>query len=71
LSDGDLKWSFTPATDWTVGEYLLSASPILEDPSGNQIGRAFEVDMKKNAPTVDFRRSVPFRVNGAAPRPGA
>jgi hypothetical protein len=67
LRDGDLKWSFTPATDWTVGEYLLSASPILEDPSGNQIGRAFEVDMKKDAPTVDARRSVPFRVNG---RPG-
>jgi hypothetical protein len=71
LSDGDRRWSFTPATDWAVGEYLLFASPILEDPSGNQIGRAFEVDMNKNASPVDARRSVPFRVTGPLQRPEA
>jgi hypothetical protein len=69
LSDGALKWSFTPAADWIAGEYLLSASPILEDPSGNQVGRAFEIDMKRNAPPVDVRRSVPFRVSRPSHRP--
>jgi len=68
LSDGDLRWSFTPTIDWPVGEYLLSALPILEDPSGNQVGRAFEVDMKNNAPPIDVRRSVPFRVTGSPQR---
>ena len=65
MADGDLRWTFTPAADWTAGEYVLAALPILEDPSGNQVGRAFEVDMKKTAPAVNARRSVPFRVDGA------
>jgi hypothetical protein len=65
VSDGDLQWSFTPASVWTAGEYRLSALPILEDPSGNQIGRAFELDMKEDAPRADARRSVPFRVTPA------
>jgi hypothetical protein len=69
LSDGDLRWSFTPAADWAAGEYRLSALPILEDPSGNQIGRAFEVDMKKDAPAADVRRSVSFRIAEAPARP--
>ena len=63
VRDGDLQWSFTPASAWTAGEYRLSALPVLEDPSGNQIGRAFEVDMKKDAPPVEAKRSLAFRVN--------
>ena len=38
---------FRPAAPWTAGEYQLVALSILEDPAGNRIGRAFEVDMTK------------------------
>ena len=63
LQPGDARWSFTPADDWSAGDYRVAADPILEDPSGNQIGRAFEVDMKKQPTSVpDVARSIKFRV---------
>jgi hypothetical protein len=39
----DTVWSLTPVAPWQSGEYNLVAQPFLEDPQGNQIGRAFEV----------------------------
>jgi hypothetical protein len=63
LEAGDVRWSFTPTDDWSAGDYRLSADPVLEDPSGNQIGRAFELDMKRQTtvqPNVE--RSIKFRV---------
>ena len=60
---GDLTWSFTPDTPWTTGDHELSALPFIEDPSGNQVGRAFEVDMKKAAPPIEARRTIPFKVS--------
>ena len=55
--DGDVvvdqqetRWTFTPKDAWRAGTYELLALDILEDPAGNQIGRAFEVD---NFETVD------------------
>ena len=39
----DVGWTFIPATAWTAGDYNLVAQGFLEDPQGNQIGRAFEV----------------------------
>jgi hypothetical protein len=38
----DVGWTFIPATAWTAGAYNLVAQGFLEDPQGNQIGRAFE-----------------------------
>ena len=35
-------WTLTPVAPWQTGEYNLVAQPFLEDPQGNQIGRAFE-----------------------------
>ena len=59
----DTKWTFTPAQPWRAGAYALTALTILEDPSGNQIGRAFEVLRPTPAPatTVD-RVTLPFSV---------
>jgi hypothetical protein len=70
LADGDLVWSFIPEAAWAAGEYRLTALPLLEDPAGNQIGRAFEVDMNREAPPANATRSVAFRVPaaGASPR---
>ncbi len=60
LAIGDKRWSFDPRDAWIAGEYRLIADPILEDPSGNQIGRAFEVDGKAKA--VDAPHSRAFQI---------
>ncbi len=60
------RWLFRPRTSWPGGDYRLVALAILEDPAGNRIDRAFEVDTSK-APvgaTPEAYR-VPFRI--AAP----
>jgi hypothetical protein len=66
LEAGDTRWAFRPRSPWSPGEYRLVAQSILEDPAGNRIGRAFEVDMTKPAPDVPletFRTS--FRIGSA------
>lgn len=53
LEADDTRWVFTPAGPWQAGNYALVALSILEDPEGNQIGRAFEAeadDSKDPAP---------------------
>ena len=47
---GETEWRLTPATPWTRGAHELVVLSALEDPAGNQIGRAFEVS---NAAAVD------------------
>jgi hypothetical protein len=42
LEAHDTAWVFTPVAPWPGGEYNLVAQSFLEDPEGNQIGRAFE-----------------------------
>jgi hypothetical protein len=64
---GETKWVFTPAAPWTAGRYELVALSILEDPAGNQIGKAFEID---NFETVDKSPdpktvAIPFSVGGS------
>ena len=43
VEGNETRWVFTPAEPWTAGAYALIALPLLEDPAGNRIGRAFEV----------------------------
>jgi hypothetical protein len=50
VARGETRWTFTPTDPWRAGAYRLLALDILEDPAGNQIGRAFEVT---NAGAVD------------------
>jgi hypothetical protein len=42
LEAHDTVWTLTPVAPWRPGEYNLVAQGFLEDPQGNQIGRAFE-----------------------------
>jgi hypothetical protein len=68
ITDAERRWSFTPAAPWRPGRYELLALSILEDPAGNQIGRAFEVD---NFDTVDkgpdaHTTTIPFAVRSAS-----
>jgi hypothetical protein len=67
LEAGDTRWAFSPRSPWSAGEYRLVAQSILEDPAGNRIGRAFEVDMTKSAadvPLETFRASFRIAVAG-------
>jgi hypothetical protein len=56
VADGETSWSFTPVDPWVAGDYQLIALTFLEDPAGNRIGRAFEVD--------EFERTDPARRGG-------
>ena len=47
LEKADTRWVFRPRDPWEPGEHQLMAQSILEDPAGNRIGRAFEIDMTK------------------------
>ena len=64
LDAADTRWTFRPAAPWAAGVYQLVALAILEDPAGNRIGRAFEVDMTRasaaNAAPEVYR--LPFKV---------
>ena len=69
----ETRWRFTPEAPWTSGAYVLVAEAILEDPSGNRIGRAFEI----TAPPSGGRGlqglqsgGRVFRVEGRVFRPG-
>ena len=42
IDDGERSWSFRPAGDWPPGTCRLVVDAILEDPSGNRVGRSFE-----------------------------
>jgi hypothetical protein len=44
VDNHETRWTFVPEKPWDAGGYELLALDILEDPAGNQIGRAFEVD---------------------------
>ena len=64
VDPGETRWRFTPSASWKSGNYQLTALPILEDGSGNQIGRAFEVDARATGEGDDDPKAVslPFRV---------
>jgi hypothetical protein len=44
VTDRETGWQFVPKQPWFAGEYSLVIERILEDVSGNRVGRAFEVD---------------------------
>jgi hypothetical protein len=63
IEDHETRWLFTPGGTWSAGDYSLVVQPVLEDPSGNRIGRAFEViSTDENAAERSEPFVVPFRV---------
>ena len=45
LRDVERSWSFTPEHSWEKGNHHLRVVTTIEDLAGNQIGKAFEVDL--------------------------
>jgi hypothetical protein len=63
LDEADTRWTFTPRASWEAGAYELVALSILEDPAGNRIGRAFEVDTTAASdPAAPDRYQRPFTI---------
>jgi hypothetical protein len=61
IANGETEWRFTPRDAWRPGSYAVSVLPVLEDPSGNRIGHAFETvspDDDTQAPPV----RLPFTI---------
>ncbi len=59
ITNNETRWAFEPRQPWSAGRYVLAVSTRLEDPSGNSIGRPFEVDLKRSpatAPTPEVLR---------------
>ena len=40
--NGETEWRFVPRDAWAPGDFAVSVLPVLEDPAGNRLGRAFE-----------------------------
>jgi hypothetical protein len=65
LDNHEALWKWTPRAPWESGRYQLVVDGSLEDLSGNQIGRPFEVDVFQSVDRQEKRREVrlPFSVS--------
>jgi hypothetical protein len=45
VSDQERRWTFTPAAPWSAGAHALVIATTIEDLAGNNIGKAFDVDV--------------------------
>ena len=45
LTDHERRWSFTPSRPWNTGPHTVLVQTTIEDMAGNNIGKAFEVDL--------------------------
>jgi hypothetical protein len=64
IGPNETEWRFTPARAWAGGAHDLVVLSILEDPMGNRIGRAFDIDSFKEidkSPAPE-RLTLPFLV---------
>lgn len=64
VDPGETTWRFTPRALWPAGDYKLAVLTLLEDPSGNRIGRAFEIkafERGDRTPQPE-RVTIPFTV---------
>jgi hypothetical protein len=64
LSDNERRWTFSPNTEWISGVHTLLIHSTLEDLSGNNIGKPFEVDLFEGVQRriTNAIVSVPFTV---------
>jgi len=62
ITDDERRWEFRPEQPWAAGGYSLVVDTTLEDTAGNNLARAFEVDVFEKidkGPTTEFVR-IPF-----------
>jgi hypothetical protein len=61
VENGETVWRFVPRDTWTAGDYVVSVQPVLEDPSGNRIGHAFET-LSPDDDTAARPARLPFTI---------
>jgi hypothetical protein len=69
ISADGLTWKFTPVVKWSPGLHFIEVDPVLEDPSGNQVGRPFERDMKTDKESL-MKSAKPVRLTFVVPASG-
>jgi hypothetical protein len=67
----ETRWVFRPETRWQGGPYQLRILKLLEDPSGNQMGHAFEMKpgTAANSRAEPEMELLPFVVSGRRDSP--
>ncbi len=65
LLDNESKWEFTPKHNWTLGGYKIMIDPWLEDLSGNNLNRKFDVNLnsENDKPKNIKEVIIPFEIN--------
>jgi hypothetical protein len=65
LSDKESKWQFIPRKKWLKGNYKMIINAWLEDVSGNNLNRKFDVNLnsENDAPKNIKEIQIPFRIN--------
>lgn len=65
LGEQETEWRFVPDEPWSSGKYELAVQSTIEDLAGNNIGKLFEVDLRRETgfrPLPKFaRRSFEIR----------
>lgn len=64
VGSNEVTWSFAPKQFWTAGTHNIVAFGMLEDLSGNRIGRAFEVDQfdRSDKSAEPEKTLIPFQI---------
>jgi hypothetical protein len=64
VGPGETTWRFTPSALWPAGDYRLAILTLLEDPSGNRVGRAFEIKAfeRGDRTSPQERVTIPFSI---------
>jgi len=67
LQNQEQRWLFTPEKAWSPGTYQLQALTTIEDLAGNNIGKAFEVDIFEGVEKriTNEAVSIPFAIKAA------
>ena len=70
LTEGERRWLFVPARPWRPGTHRVQVATTIEDLAGNNIGKAFDVELQEGTPRGLTRDKVtlPFEIQVA---PGA
>ncbi len=64
LADQERRWHFFPTTRWPSGRMKIQVQTAIEDLAGNNIGKAFDVDLFEGVQKrfVNTTISIPFEV---------
>ena len=64
LAEGERRWAFVPARPWRTGTHRVQVATTIEDLAGNNIGKAFDVEMQEATPRGPTAKKVvvPFEI---------